>query len=213
MQTQEDIKALTYDVSHTVSEKDEYEIDEERYEKQEEEEEKEDDKEETDKQDEDLQGEGEGKDIGEKGNGKEGVKDKEEPPRVSPEHTEREATTALTSLNTPIKQKGKRQRQTPLYFRTRKSTRIRQGKPQTPTKIPIVIEDSPKQQEKMPPPMKKKERRSSAQISPESPITYVKMPVTRSTSSKGKEILRDTQQDLHEVEAVLRETLLNLQET
>jgi len=90
-------------------------------------------------------------------------------------NTERGATTTLTALISPIKQKGKRQRQTPSYFRTRKSIRIRQGKPQTPTKIPIVIEDSPKQKEKMP--------------SQKSPISYVRRPMTKSTSSKGKEIL------------------------
>lgn len=83
------------------------------------------------------------KDIEEEGNGKEGIENNEESPRVSPEATKREAEAALTALSTPFKQKGKRQRQTPLYFRTRKGTRIRQGKPQASTKIPIVIEDSP----------------------------------------------------------------------
>jgi len=105
------------------------------------------------------------KDIEEEDNGKEGTENKEELPRVSPEATKREVLAALTALSTPIKQKGKRQRQTPLYFRTRKSTRIRQGKPQTLTKIPIVIEDSPTQKDKMP--------------SPKSPIIYVRRPTTR----------------------------------
>ena len=82
------------------------------------------------------------KDREEEVNRTEGTKHKEESLRVSPETTKREAATALTSLSTPIKQKGKRQRQTPLYFRTRKSTRIRQGKPQISTKTPIEIEDS-----------------------------------------------------------------------
>lgn len=70
---------------------------------------------------------------------------------MSPEPTEKEAATALTALCTPIKSKGKRQRQIPLYFRTINSTRIRKGRPQTPTKNPIVIEDSPKQKEKVDP--------------------------------------------------------------
>ena len=118
----------------------------------------------------------------EEGNGKEGIENKEKSPRVSLVATEREATTSLTDLSTPIKQKGKRQRQTPLYFRTRKSTRISQGKPQTSTKISIVIEDSPTQKEKMP--------------SPKSSITYVRRPTTRSTSSKGKAVLQDTQKNL-----------------
>jgi len=68
---------------------------------------------------------------------------------VSPEPTEKEEVASLTTLITPLKKKDKRLRKTPLYFRTRKSARIREGKPQTPTKIPIFIEDSPKQKESM----------------------------------------------------------------
>lgn len=71
-------------------------------------------------------------------------KEEEESPRVSPEPTEKEVATALTALSTHIKKKGKRQRKTPLYFRTTRSTRIWQGKPQTSTKSLIVIEESPK---------------------------------------------------------------------
>lgn len=161
MHTKEDIKSLTYDISPNVSEKDEEEteMDGEEVERdedeidEEEEEEKENEgdeetevdvKEETDKQDEDLEGEEEGKNIEEKGNGKEEAKDKKESPRVSLEPIERDAEINLTVISTLIKQKGKRQRQTPLYFRTRKSARTRQGNLQTPTKVPIVIEDSPK---------------------------------------------------------------------
>ena len=48
---------------------------------------------------------------------------------MSPEATEREVVAVLTTLSTPIKKKGKIRRKTPLYFRTRKSTRIKQGKP------------------------------------------------------------------------------------
>ena len=62
-------------------------------------------------------------------------KEGEESPSISPKSIEKEATTTLTALSTPIKTKGKRQRQTPLYFRRRKSTRIRQGRPKTPNKI------------------------------------------------------------------------------
>ena len=61
-----------------------------------------------------------------------------------------------------------------------------------------MIEDSSKQKDKMP--------------SPKSPITYVRRPTTRSTSSKEKAILQDTQQNLQEVKTVLQDTLLNLQE-
>ena len=45
-----------------------------------------------------------------------------------------------------------------------------------------------------------------------SPITYVRRPTTRSTCSKGKEILQDPQQNLQEVKTILHDTLLNLQE-
>jgi len=114
------------------------------------------------------------------------------------EVTEREVAVSLPALSTPIKQKGKRMRQTPLYFRTRKSTRIKQGKPQTSTKIPIEIEYYPTQRDKMP--------------SPKSPITYVRRPNTRSTSSKGKAILQDPQQNLQEAKTILHDTLLKLHE-
>ena len=53
----------------------------------------------------------------------------ERSPRLSPEPTEKEATFALASLSTPIKSKRKRQRKTPLYFKTRRSISIKQGKP------------------------------------------------------------------------------------
>jgi len=43
------------------------------------------------------------KNIEEEGNKIEGKEHKEESPRVSPEATEREATTALTALSTPVK--------------------------------------------------------------------------------------------------------------
>jgi len=61
-----------------------------------------------------------------------------------------------------------------------------------------MIEDSPIQKEKMP--------------SPKSLITYLRRPTTRSSSSKGKEILQDTQQNLQEAKTALQDTLLNLQE-
>jgi len=62
---------------------------------------------------------------------------------VSPETLEREAAAALATLSTPIKPKQKRKRQTSMYFRARKSTMIKEGKPQPSSKVPIVIEDSP----------------------------------------------------------------------
>jgi len=67
---------------------------------------------------------------------------------VSPETLEREAPVSLTSLSTPIKPKKERKRQASMYFRARKSTRIRTGKPQPFSKVPITIEDSPSAQGK-----------------------------------------------------------------
>lgn len=60
---------------------------------------------------------------------------------------------------------------------------------------------------------KPKETGSLGQASPKSSITYVRRPMTRLASSKWKEILQDTQQDLQELKAILQETLLNLEET
>ena len=107
----------------------------------------------------------------------EGQEHKEESPRVSLKAPKRETIAALTALSTLVKKKGKRRRQTTLYFRIRKSTRIKQGKPQTSTKIPIEIEDSHTERDKIP--------------SSKSPITYVRRPSTRSTSLKGNAILQD----------------------
>ena len=58
---------------------------------------------------------------------------------MSPEVPKRKEAASIIALNTPVKKKGKRRRQTPLSFRTRKSTRIKQGKPQISTKIPIHV--------------------------------------------------------------------------
>lgn len=51
---------------------------------------------------------------------------------------------ALATLGTPVKPKRRQPRQGPFYFKKRKSTRIRQGNPQPPSKIPIIIDESAK---------------------------------------------------------------------
>jgi len=61
---------------------------------------------------------------------------------VSPETLAREATAVLAALSTLAKQKGKRKRQTSMYFKAQRSTRIKVGKPQSPSKEPIIIEDA-----------------------------------------------------------------------
>jgi len=67
---------------------------------------------------------------------------------VSPETLEREVAATLTALSTPIKPKQKRKRQASMYFRAKKSTRIKIEKPQPCSKVPIIIEDSPSTQGK-----------------------------------------------------------------
>ena len=111
---------------------------------------------------------------------------------------EREVATVLTALSTPVKKEQKRKRKTSMYFRARKSTRIKTGKPQPSSKTPINIEDSPS--------AKVKESPSKT------PITYERR-TTRSSTWKGKAILQDPKPDLQEAKTVLQETLSKLQET
>ena len=58
---------------------------------------------------------------------------------MSPKHPEKEVAVVLAALGTPIKPKKKRKRQTPLYFKTGKSIRIKQGKSQIHTRTLIII--------------------------------------------------------------------------
>ena len=80
---------------------------------------------------------------------------------MSPKATEKEGVDALPALSTPIKSKGKRQRYTPLYFRTRRSTKIKQGRHQTPTNITIILEESLKEQYNLVPLVNKGEEGTS----------------------------------------------------
>lgn len=67
---------------------------------------------------------------------------KEQQEEKSPYMLAREVVVVLDVLSTPARQKGKIKR-TSMYFKARKSTRIKVGKPQPSSKEPIVIEDSP----------------------------------------------------------------------
>ena len=49
----------------------------------------------------------------------------------------------LATLSTPPKPKEKRKRETPLYFKARRSVRIKIGRPQPLSKEPIIIVDTP----------------------------------------------------------------------
>ena len=56
---------------------------------------------------------------------------------------EREVVAVLAGLNTPPKPKEKRKRETPLYFKARRSVRIKTGKPQPPSSSQITTGDAP----------------------------------------------------------------------
>lgn len=109
----------------------------------------------------------------------------------------REAAVVLATLSTPTKQKGKRKRQ-PSCTLAKRSTRIKVGKPQPPSKEPIVIEDTPT----------KKKEESPSKIS----ITYERESPKISTW-KEKIKLMDSKAVLQEAETSLQENLAKLKET
>ena len=61
--------------------------------------------------------------------------------KISPGTIEMEVDVTLDTLSTLLK--AKRKILTPMYFNTRKSARVKQGRPQTPTKSPTTIKQSP----------------------------------------------------------------------
>ena len=75
-----------------------------------------------------------------------------------------------------------------MYFRARKSTRIKTGKLQPSSKVPIIIEDSPSSQGKESP--------------PKEPITYDKG-TPRSPTWKEKVELHDPKTILQKAQRVL----------
>ena len=82
-----------------------------------------------------------------------------------------------------------------MYFRARKSTRIKTGKPQPSSKMPITIEDSPSAQGKESP--------------SKAPITY-EMGTPRSPTWKEKVELQDPKTIVQEAQTILQETLSKL---
>jgi len=69
-----------------------------------------------------------------------------------------------------------------MYFITRKSTRIRQGKPQTPARVPIIIDESPKKNEEIGCSEGKIKEVTPPKTKTKSPITLVSSPTTRSVT-------------------------------
>lgn len=68
-----------------------------------------------------------------------GSREKEQQVEKSPETLASEAVVMLVALSTPPKQKGKRKRQTSMFFKARRSTRIKVGRPQPQSKESITI--------------------------------------------------------------------------
>ena len=118
--------------------------------------------------------------------------------KVSPETLGREAIVVLATLSTLVKPKQKRTMQPSMYFRARKSTRIKTGKPQPSSKEPIIIEDSPT--------VKREESPSKT------PITYERGS-PRFSTWKERIKLQDSRAVLQEAHTALQETLTKLQET
>lgn len=166
MTAEDDIKALTYDVSPIGSEDEE---------QQQEEDEASGDKTEQARKEEGKETK-EGKVEETKKETKEGEKEAEKAKQgeESPKTLEREAEAALTTISTSVKPKHKRKRQTSMYFKARKSTRIKTRKPQPSSKVPITIEDSPSIEVKESP--------------SKTPIIYERW-TPRSSTWKGKAVL------------------------
>ena len=110
----------------------------------------------------------------------------------------RKVVVVLATLSTSPKQKEKRKRETLLYFKARRSVRIKTGKPQPPSKEPITIIDTP---------TTPKERSPS-----KASITYEQGSPKISTWKERMEKL-NTEASLQDVEAALQETLARLKET
>lgn len=90
----------------------------------------------------------------------------------------------LATLGTHIKPKRRQLRQGPLYFKIGRSTRIRQGKTQPPTKVPITIEESTSKKEEVGPDEGKIEEISSLKIKTKQPVLPVGRPTTREVTFK-----------------------------
>ena len=77
-----------------------------------------------------------------------GIREKEQQEEKSSEILAREVAAMLATLSRSPKQKGKRKRETPMYFKARRSTRIKVGRPKPQSKEPMTIEDATTKQKK-----------------------------------------------------------------
>jgi len=69
-----------------------------------------------------------------------------------------------------------------MYFRTKKNTRIREGKPQIPTKFHIIINESPSKKEEIGPSEGNNQEVTPPQRKTKSHVTSVSGPTTRSVT-------------------------------
>ena len=123
--------------------------------------------------------------------------------------TEHELDATLATLGTPVKPKRKKSRPSQMYFRTRNSTRIRQIKTQTPTRVSIIIDESPRKQEEIGPSEGKIVEATPPRTKNKSPTTPVIRPTTRYvTFNKPRTQFafeEEEKEKLHERHGLLRE--------
>ena len=96
----------------------------------------------------------------------------------------------LATLSTSPKQKGKQKREPSMYFKARRSMRIKTGRPQPPSKEPITILDT----------LTTQKERSPLKAS----ITYERGSLKTSTWRERMKML-DTKASLQDAETVLQE--------
>lgn len=127
-----------------------------------------------------------------------GIPEKRKQKEKTAEILAREAVAMLTTLSTPPKPKEKRKRETPLYFKARRSLRIKTGRPQSQSKDPITIEDTP---------TSPRERSPSKVL-----VTYERgSPKTTTWRERMEGLASKT--PLQDAEAILQKTLARLKET
>lgn len=127
-----------------------------------------------------------------------GSPEKGKPKEKRAEILAREEAAVLAALITPPKPKEKRKREIPLYFKARRSVRIKTGRPQPPSSSPITIEDAPTSPSE----------RSPSKIS----VTY-EWGSPKTTTWKERMDRLAAKDRLQDAEAALQETLARLNET
>lgn len=100
-------------------------------------------------------------------------------------NTKQEVVATFATLSTPVKPKRRHPMQGPSYFENRKSTIIKQGKPQPPSAIPITIDESTNQREEVRCREGKIEEVTSPKAKVKQPFPLIGRPNTRLVTSKS----------------------------